>query len=67
ISVYYLVKPLQPLSFNFKTNVFDFDEESTQSFRWVKINRLTEEDVTFRTDKTVVKLLKEINLKQWIK
>jgi 8-oxo-dGTP diphosphatase len=58
ISIYYLVKALHPLQLPFKTKVFDFDEDSAQSFRWVKINALVEEDVTFKTDQTVVKLLK---------
>lgn len=58
ISIYYLVRPLEPLSLAFKTMVFDFDESSTQSFRWVGISRLSEDDVTFKTDKAVVALLK---------
>jgi 8-oxo-dGTP diphosphatase len=58
ISVYYLVSPLSPLQLAFKTKVFDFDPESSQSFRWVKLKNLRPEDVTFRTDKTVVSLLK---------
>lgn len=60
ISIYYLVKPVKPLELNFKCQVFDFDEGLSQCFRWKKISKLTEEDVTFRTDKTVVKLLKEV-------
>lgn len=61
ISIYYIVKPISPLQLNFKTNVFDFNEESTQSFRWVKISELQEHDITFKTDKKVVYLLKKIN------
>lgn len=61
ISVYYIVKSVSPLQLNFKTNIFDFDEQSTQSFRWVKMDKLQEEDVTFKTDKAVVRLLKKIN------
>ena len=61
ISIYYLVKPVKPLELNFKCQVFDFDEGLSQCFRWKKISELTEEDVTFRTDKTVVKLLQETN------
>ena len=59
ISVYYLVKEVHPLELKFKTKVFDFDEGVFQSFRWVKISDLTEGDVTFKTDKKVVSLLKE--------
>ena len=62
LSVYYLVKEIKPLQLNFKTKLFDFDENIKQSFRWVNINKLTEQDVTFKTDQTVVSLLK----KQWL-
>ncbi len=58
ISVYYFVKAISALQLNVKTNVFDFENQSTQSFRWVKISELMEDDVTFNTDKTVVRLLK---------
>lgn len=60
ISIYYLVKAVHPLQLNFKTQVFDFDEGLNQSFRWKKINELSQDDVTFRTDKTVVELLKAL-------
>lgn len=60
ISIYYLAKEVHPLQLNFKTKVFDFDENIKQSFRWVKIDELTEADVTFKTDKTVVNLLKKL-------
>lgn len=59
ISIYYLVKPVQPLQLNFKTNTFDFDEGTSQSFRWKKIDELTEKDITFKTDKVVLELLKQ--------
>ncbi|MEJ5995330.1 NUDIX hydrolase [Pedobacter sp. Du54] len=61
ISVYYIVKPISPLKLDVKSTLFDFDEQSTQSFRWAKISNLQEKDVTFRTDKTVVSLLKKMN------
>lgn len=59
ISVYYLVKEVKPLALKFKTAVFDFDEGFSQSFRWVKIEDITANDVTFKTDKTVVNMLKK--------
>lgn len=59
ISVYYLVKEVKPLALKFKTTVFDFDEGFSQSFRWVKIDDITVDDVTFKTDKTVVDMLKK--------
>ncbi len=58
ISVYHIVKAIAPLQLSFKSHVFDFDEQSTQSFRWAKISDLHEKDVTFKTDKVVVALLK---------
>lgn len=59
ISVYYLVKNLSPLNLIFKSVRFDFDGEGEilQSFRWIGLDKLSEEDVTFPTDKYVVKLL----------
>ncbi len=60
ISIYYIVKSSLPVALDFKTNVFDFDVESNQSFRWKKIALLNDSDVTFKTDQTVVRLLKKI-------
>lgn len=66
ISVYYLVKEKAPLQLTFKTKIFDFDGEGDvlQSFRWVAINDLDIKEITFRTDKTVAKLLKETIIKK---
>ncbi|WP_113652698.1 NUDIX domain-containing protein [Pedobacter namyangjuensis] len=61
LSVYYLVKEVFPLQLGFKTAVFDFDEGQNQSFRWRKITDITEDDVTFKTDKAVVSLLKNLD------
>jgi 8-oxo-dGTP diphosphatase len=59
ISVYYLVKNITPLNLVFKILPFDFDGEGDvlQSFRWIAMNKLQENDVTFPIDKHVVKLL----------
>jgi len=61
ISIYYLVKEKAPLELAFKTKIYDFDGngELLQAFRWVKIQDLSVEEITFRTDKTVAKLLKK--------
>lgn len=61
INVYYTVRNTSPLNLVFKTEPFDFDGEGDllQSFRWVGLNELKEDDITFPTDKQVVKLLKE--------
>lgn len=59
ISVYYLVKNIGTLDLRFKTKVFDFDGEGDvlQSFRWLKLSELTENDFTFPIDKYVAGLL----------
>ncbi|CAM4079240.1 ADP-ribose pyrophosphatase YjhB, NUDIX family [Pedobacter westerhofensis] len=57
ISIYYLVRETGPLKLNYKTRVFDFDPDTLQSFRWINLTDLHEDDVTFRTDKTAVSLL----------
>jgi len=54
LSIYYLVKQTKPLELTFKTTAFDFDEGALQSFRWVNLSDLSPDDVTFRTDKTVI-------------
>lgn len=57
ISIYYIVRAVNPLQLNFKTVAFDFDTGTLQAFRWVDLNLLSTDDVTFKTDKTVVELL----------
>ncbi|EHQ30145.1 NUDIX domain-containing protein [Mucilaginibacter paludis] len=60
ISVYYLVKNVSPISLVIKHKPFDFDAEGEvlQAFRWVSIDSITPDDVTFPIDKHVVELLK---------
>ncbi len=62
ISVYYMVRATSPLNLNVKIVPFDFDGEGEvlQSFRWVNIDDLAPEDMTFPIDQHVVKLLKGI-------
>lgn len=61
ISVYYLVDLKHPVQFRISEKAFDFDTQDNikQSFRWIKINELQEDDVTFPIDKFVVRKLKE--------
>lgn len=61
ISIYYRVKAISAFNLDIKTKPFDFDSdgEVLQSFRWIDIAELTEDDMTFQIDKHVVKLLKE--------
>ncbi|MDP9078543.1 MAG: NUDIX domain-containing protein [Bacteroidota bacterium] len=60
ISVYYIVKNIDPINFAIKTVQFDFDGEGEvlQSFRLVKLDELQPDEFIFPTDKHVVKLLK---------
>ncbi|SHM18062.1 NUDIX domain-containing protein [Mucilaginibacter sp. OK098] len=59
ISVYYIVKNIDPINFAIKTVVFDFDGEGDvlQAFRWVKLTDLNPDDFVFPTDKHVAELL----------
>jgi len=59
ISVYYIVKNTQPINLTIKTIAFDFDGEGEplQCFRWVKVNELKKDDLTFPVDQHVVELL----------
>lgn len=61
IAVYYLVKAKADLTIKISNKVYDFEgqeEESKQSFRWMPIQQLTKDTVTFPVDQHVVKLLK---------
>lgn len=61
ISVYYLVKSLEPFEFPISTQLFDFKEikEGAQSMRWVDIDAISENDFTFIIDKYVADLLEK--------
>ncbi len=76
ISIYYLVKALEPLLVNLKTKPFDFDEKAkqqydetgeTEVFRFVKMQQLTVDDVTLPIDKVVVRMLNILNLNKKVK
>ncbi|MBN1197995.1 MAG: NUDIX domain-containing protein [Bacteroidales bacterium] len=59
ISIYYLVKPAEPMRFPVAEMPFSFPQqvEGAQCFRWIPVSKLTEEDVTFPIDKHVVSLM----------
>lgn len=59
ISIYYLVKPAEPMRFPVAKMPFSFPQqvEGAQCFRWIPVSKLTEEDVTFPIDKHVVSLM----------
>ncbi len=69
ISIYYLVKALEPISARLSDTAFDFDEaqmsiyhqqEEIETFRFINWEELTEESVSLPIDKRVVKLIREI-------
>jgi 8-oxo-dGTP diphosphatase len=63
LSIYYFVRPVNPLLLDFKTEALDFKNGELQSFRWVDLKSLSPDDVTFKTDKTVIEiLLKQMDL-----
>lgn len=68
VSIYYLVKPMEPIAVRLSNLEFDFDEaqlkryEETneiETFRFIDWNSLSEESVTLPIDKVVVKIIKE--------
>lgn len=67
ISIYYLVKALEPLTVRLSTKEFDFDEDQLdryklaneiETFRFINWEKLTPETVTLPIDKVVVRQLK---------
>ena len=67
ISIYYMVKPLEPISVRLSTTAFDFDElqmnaynqkNETESFRFIDWNDFSEESMTLPIDKIVARILK---------
>ena len=61
ISIYYLAELKPPLKFTISKTPFHFEkmENGNQSFRWVKINELNEDDLSFPIDKFVTEKLKK--------
>jgi 8-oxo-dGTP diphosphatase len=68
ISIYYYVKPLEPIKARISTKPFDFDdkqkatyerENECESFRFIKLDELSEDSVSLPIDKIVVGLLRE--------
>src|ERR1035437_6944186 len=61
ISIYYLVKPVSTFEIITKEKIFDFTEreEYEQTFRWLAVNKITENHFTLPIDKLVAKMLME--------
>ncbi|MCY1719749.1 NUDIX domain-containing protein [Prolixibacteraceae bacterium Z1-6] len=61
LSIYYIAELKMPLQFKTSDTPFDFElvDGFGQSFRWVKIKDLKEDDLTLPIDKFVVNKLKQ--------
>lgn len=60
ISVYYRFVPAEEVIFRISETAFDFDGvREVQSFRWINIEKGSEEDFTFPIDKKVFGMLKK--------
>lgn len=64
LSIYYLAELANPVKFQISENPFDFQDNKNgnQSFRWIKINNLNEDEITFPIDKFVAGKLKQLFL-----
>ena len=60
LSIYYLAQFNEPIKFKISTKQFDFNEavHGSQSFRWIGIQDLEPEELTFPVDRKVAQLLK---------
>lgn len=60
ISIYYLAELSSPVKFRISKLPFDFQENKNgnQSFRWIKIKNINEDEITFPIDKFVAGKLK---------
>ncbi len=68
ISIYYFVKPLEDIRVPLRTKPFDFDTDQLkiyeekgeiETFRFIRREELSEDDITLPIDKIVVKMLLE--------
>ena len=59
IGIYYRVFSDDAFGKAIKSKVFDFDGNSLQSFRWVPVNELTSDDLTFEMDQVAWENIRE--------
>ncbi len=59
LSIYYLVKNLEPFNFDTSTVRFDFKDDSNgqQKLRWVSLKDLTADELTLPIDKVVAEMI----------
>ena len=69
LSIYYRVKPLEPISVSLKSKPFDFDKEQlakyeqiqqAEAFRFIDWNEFSSESVSMPIDKIVADMIKSI-------
>jgi ADP-ribose pyrophosphatase YjhB (NUDIX family) len=61
LCIYYIAELDNPVKIKISKNPFDFQDykNGSQSFRWVKINSMDEDEITFPIDKFVTGKLKQ--------
>jgi 8-oxo-dGTP diphosphatase len=61
ISIYYKANFKEVIKFKISIKPFDFEGKinGSQSFRWVPLNEIIENDLTFPIDKIVIQMLKK--------
>ncbi|MFL5762410.1 MAG: NUDIX hydrolase [Bacteroidia bacterium] len=61
ISIYYAVKPVSTFQLKTTDKVFDFgdDKRYVQTFRWIPLKEISENDFTLAIDKIVGRMLRE--------
>ncbi len=66
LSIYYFVKPLSVFEITTTEKIFDFtnDTQYAQTFRWINMVDISENDFTLPIDKIVGKRLKKIRKRQ---
>ena len=63
ISIYYIVKAIEPMKFKTSDKIFDFEKkEGAQSLRWLGLKELKESNFTFIIDKKIAEILNETKL-----
>ncbi len=61
ISIYYLIELADPDGLKTTNKKFDFaDVEGAQTFRWVKLEDIDKEEMTFPIDRKVLGMVKEV-------
>lgn len=61
LSIYYLIKPVDDHRFKISDSRFDFAEriDGAQTFRWIPLDELSADDMTYPVDKKVAEMLKQ--------